>query len=357
MKPEDLIARIRRQDPAVLDQLPEPAVRRLVRATWQAMAAEVKAMGDEPPSAPVAFPGFGRIQPPKVAGRPFRLELATPKLAVPTPTLAPLVVPPVAAKVGPFAHLRNAQRAEPVLVHPDHKFVLIFSPKSACSSVVIWFFHTLGLADEARAFDEWPHNYRIQKLMRSPEQQAARKIPLNELKVLRVVRDPVDRAGSSFRHALGTGYANEQIQLKLGVDIVRQGLSFQRFIDFLEAEDLDNCNPHHRRQKHPVETQRAPDFVINASRQDLFAGLNAFERQMGMPKTDFAALRWIHELQATRVPHSVDMGGHPDRMVLTREQAQRGPWPQGLITPAARARLEALYAEDIQLYAQAAPLL
>lgn len=345
---DELIARLRVQDPSLLEGLGEPAVRRLLRGTMQAMAAEVREQAGGLSAKPVVFPGLGRIRPPREPGKPFRLELAAE--ATPGGRGKTSVAPERTA------HLRNGGWAEPVLIHPQYKFVLIFSPKSACSSVVIWFLHTLGLAQEARAYDEWPHNYRIQKLMRSPAQEAARQLPLSELKILRVVRDPVDRAASSFRHALGTGYARDQILAKLGVDIHQQGLSFQRFIDFLETEDLDKCNPHHRRQKHPVENVRPADFLINASRQDLFEGLNAFERIMGMPRTDFPSLAWIHELQATRVPHSVDMGAEPDRLVLDPSQARQGPWPKGLITPAARARLEVLYAEDIRLYAQAPAL-
>ncbi len=244
-----------------------------------------------------------------------------------------------------------------VLVHPVHRFALLYSAKSACSTAVIWLLHTLGLADEARAYSDWPHDYRMEQFQRSPAQLQAGRLPRDQVKLLRVVRDPLDRAASSFRHVVGTQYAVADIKASLGIDIESQGLSFQQFIDFLESEDLDRCNPHHRRQKNPLEAVRAADFIINASRQDLFAGLNAFERTMGMPITDFAALSWIHELQSTRVPHSVDMGPDPDRLVLTMRQARRGPWPKGLLTPTARARLEKLYAEDIALYANMPPLI
>jgi hypothetical protein len=52
---------------------------------------------------------------------------------------------------------------EPPLLDPQGRFVVLFSPKSACSSVVIWFFHVLGLDHEARAYDEWPHQYRLRR--------------------------------------------------------------------------------------------------------------------------------------------------------------------------------------------------
>jgi hypothetical protein len=242
---------------------------------------------------------------------------------------------------------------EPILVHPQYNFALIFTPKSACSSVVIWFFNTLGVLDEARAFSHWPHHYRIKKLLCDKKQIKAQQQPLANVKILRVVRDPIDRAASSFRHAVGTGYANQRIMETIKEDVEKKGLSFQRFIDFLEMEDLDRCNPHHRRQKNPIEDLRPPDYTINISRQNLFEALNDFEKEMGMPITNFSSINWIHELQATRVPDYLNMGPNPDELVLKMEQAQRGPWPTGLLTPRAKQRLESLYAEDIDLYASA----
>lgn len=311
---------------------------RLVRATLQALRNQLAPRG----TAPMDVPGLGMFRPrPAPADVPAGADAPVRWLFEPEP-------PDKAAKAWRQA-LRKVERP---LLHPQRRFVVLFSAKSACSTVVIWFLHTMGLAAEARAFSEWPHHYRINKFYARDDYLAAREaLGPDDVTVLRVVRDPVDRAGSSFRHALGLSYARETIREKLGIDTDVQGLSFERFIDFLELEDLDQCDPHHKRQKHAVESLRRPDVVINASRQDLFTELNAFERLMGMPVTNFKALAWVHELQATRVPHSVARDGDAYRTVLTREQAQNGPWPKDLITAEARARLERLYAEDIALYA------
>jgi hypothetical protein len=240
------------------------------------------------------------------------------------------------------------------LIHPRHRFVVLFSAKSACSSVVIWYLHAMGLAEAARSYSDWPHDFRTDRLYRRQDDADARAALLpGQVKVLRVVRDPLERAASSFRHALATGYAREAIQRALGVDTDVDGLSFERFVDFLEREDLQRCDPHHGVQCHPVERLRRPDMVIDVSRDNLFAGLNAFERLVGMPETDFAALRWIHELQARREVAAGEVAGDPYRLVLTRQQALRGPWPAGLLTAEARTRLEKLYAEDLRLYSPA----
>jgi hypothetical protein len=238
----------------------------------------------------------------------------------------------------------------PILVHPQYRFVLIFSPKSACTSVVIWFYKTMGLLDEARAFSKWPHDFRLIKLQHENNQRKAQQLPLRDVKILRVVRDPIDRAASSFRHAVKTGYVNNRIRDTIGVDVASDGLSFQQFIDFLELEDLYRCDPHHRHQKNPIENLRDPDCLINISKQNLFEGLNAFENKMGMPITNFSTIDWIHELQANRVPEYSNMGPNPDELILTTSQAQRGPWPTGLVTPRAQKRLELIYSDDIKSY-------
>jgi hypothetical protein len=348
---EELIASIRRADPAALADPISPEQLRLVQATLGALGAAVAESDGESLEVP-GLGSFRRRKPGAAAGAQGRPRITfVPLKARPVPVAAP-----AGAKQSPVANSATWRQAlkstERPLVDPQGRFITLFSAKSACSSVVIWFFKQLGCMDEARGYAEWPHRYRIERWYKDSRYlEALAASQMGKSKVLRVVRDPVERAGSSFRHALGTRYAKDEIQARLGIDIDAEGLSFERFIDFLGQEDLDHCNPHHRRQKHAVEDLCKPDFLINASRQDLFEQLNAFERSIGLPHTDFPSLTWLHELQAGRTPHSVDLPGDPYRLVLTREQAQRGPWPKGLITGEARARLETLYAEDIELYA------
>ncbi|HEV8690168.1 MAG TPA: hypothetical protein VGQ91_07730 [Ideonella sp.] len=338
---DELMRRIREADPLALP--PEAAgvqvaQARLVQATLKALSRAASDFASER----LVVPGLGSFrpwpEPPDQPAAPRRL----------------IFVPEASVRSMRAEHHLWEQALKAVmrpLIHPERRFVVVFSAKSACSSVVIWFLHTLGLAAQARAYNEWPHLYRIDKLYQRPDYLDARdRFGPGDVTVLRIARDPIERAASSFRHALGTGYAREAIGRALGVDTDLAGLSFERYIDFLETEDLDRCDPHHRRQKHPLEAVRRPDVVINTSRQDLFDALRAFERDLGMPPTDFAQLPWIHELQASRMPRSVPAPGDPYRLVLTREQAQKGPWPLGLITPQARSRLERLYQEDIQLY-------
>jgi hypothetical protein len=135
------------------------------------------------------------------------------------------------------------------------------------------------------------------------------------------------------------------------VKVEQDGLSFLQFLDFLAKENLRFCDMHHRRQSLVVADRKKADVVINISRQDLFQELNKFEVLMRMSPTDFGKLSWIHQVQAWRgFPAAIDMGPDADERVLTRQQALRGPWPQGLLTERARRRIQRLYADDVARY-------
>lgn len=242
------------------------------------------------------------------------------------------------------------QVSRPLLIASE-KIMMIFSAKSACSSAVIWAFHRAGLSGEAQAYHWWPHKYRTDCFYKRKEViECARFTPVQDFRIVKVMRDPIDRAASSYRHALGTGYARDAILAAIGVDTAAQGLSFQQFIDFLETEDLSTCDIHHRKQFHPFEDVHAPHRIINISRENLFGGLNEFERFCGVVPTHFPDLSWLHQLQQERTPSFSDDAGDMVTRVFTMTEAQKGPWPQNLMCESARVRLARLYASDIERY-------
>src|SRR5262249_41777851 len=122
----------------------------------------------------------------------------------------------------------------PPLINPDAKFVVIFSAKSACTNVLIWFFHHLGHLKAARDFHVWPHEYRVRVYYHSQLYQRAYKSDFSEFKVVRVVRDPYERAASGFRHIVR--HAGGSIGRYMGMrHVAERGLSFAEYLDFLEG--------------------------------------------------------------------------------------------------------------------------
>lgn len=242
------------------------------------------------------------------------------------------------------------------LINPDARLVVLFSPKSACTNVVMWFFHHLGHGQKARDYAAWPHHYRTQVYSRSALYRKACRLDLSGFKVVKVIRDPFERAESAFRHALCTLLIRTEVAPLLGDPAIpREGLSFDRFLTFLERSDLTTCNPHFRPQRHPIEDVLPVHYLINITREDLHARLRDVERDLGLPTPGPELDDWLDSIRHHRRPleelRDVDDLYH---LPFTRRQARNGPWPPAgaFINPDARARLEKLYAVDIRHYLQ-----
>ena len=91
-------------------------------------------------------------------------------------------------------------RLRPPLYHPDFPFVLLWSQKSGCTTVVKWFLAQTGLLEEALAYSPWVHDYENQVFKRRPNYLAdtARAIRSGRHQVVKIVRDPMARAPSAF---------------------------------------------------------------------------------------------------------------------------------------------------------------
>jgi hypothetical protein len=261
-------------------------------------------------------------------------------------------VAPPPPRLGKLSHLLEINPRP--LINPAARMVVIFSPKAACSNIAIWFFHHLGHGEQARAHDAWPHRYRKQIYYGTELYRDASAGDLSGYKVVRVIRDPYDRAASAFRHAIRTRLAERDIAQVLDDDtIARDGLSFADFLTFLERSDLTSCNPHFRIQRHPIEDVLPPDTVINISKENLMARLADVAHELGLPPAKPQMQDWMDELRghnspAGEFPHDPDLFTRQ----LTRLQAANGPWPSSavLLTDDARRRLQKLYAVDIRSY-------
>jgi hypothetical protein len=251
-------------------------------------------------------------------------------------------------------------RSLPPLIHPRARVIIIWSAKSACTQTLIWFFHHLGHLRSARDFHIWPHDYRDYVYYYSELYRDAYRLDFSTFKVIRVVRDPYERAVSSFRHMLAQGFGSDTITKRLRYrNIGKTGLSFAAFLDCLENSDLTNCNPHYRIQRHPIEDVLPIHYLINVSNEDLFKRLNDIEPEIGLPPSDMAEIAkdWLAELHWHKRPEQImNDGSDFYTRALTVEQARAGPWPlyEAFLTPEARERISRYYAIDLKTYFQLA---
>ena len=241
------------------------------------------------------------------------------------------------------------------LLNIDKNLAVLWSPKSACTTVYVWFSHISGFSRDVKEYASWPHRHRMEQYSKSDIYAESAANGMAGATLLRIIRDPYSRAVSIYRHALNTLFADKEMELySNGTISAVEGYSFQTFLDMAAALDMRRANVHFRPQIHLYESQRKPDRVINISKQDLFTELNAFEAEVGLPKTNFADLDWLHDLEKKRKAKQEPMEGEAiDTTAFSRRQVKElGQFPDygQLLTPEARQKIEAIYKSDFDAY-------
>lgn len=226
---------------------------------------------------------------------------------------------------------------------------VMWSYKAACTTVIKWVFQHNGLLAEALAYNSWVHKYRLRRYQKSRRYlDRLRDFTHGRFKVIKIVRDPLDRAVSSYIHAYRTGYDDAAIAKVIHRTLTpRQRFSFREFVTFLERSDLQCCDPHHRVQVAPVE--RHVLFGVRPSRvirieQGLTAALSELERTLGLTATDFTNPVFSSE------HHTVRASQHGPAADLTHFSRDALPPASTFYDEDLRERVARLYAEDLRHY-------
>ena len=241
------------------------------------------------------------------------------------------------------------------MVNAPKNLLVYWSPKSACTTAYVWFSHISGFLPEMRRYGLWPHRHRQDVYERSQFYSDSVRADLSGANAIRIMRDPYSRAVSIYRHAVQSRFADRFLaNFRGGSFNFEQGMSFQDFLDFVATLDMSRVDIHFRPQFHLYEREKPPSHVINVSKTDLFEGLNAFERDVGLPPTDFAAFGWLHDLEKMRKAKQEPMeGSRLDTTAFSRQQVKKlGQFPNygQLLTPEARQKIELIYKSDFDAY-------
>jgi hypothetical protein len=240
--------------------------------------------------------------------------------------------------------------------HPQ-RFGAIWSARSACSQVMLWFYAHCGWLEEATKIDFFPHHYRTGVMNRNPIYKEWRKLcQLEETPFVRVIRDPYKRAVSSYHSAVKRpSICRSDISKFLGRPISdKNGFSFREYLNFAESLDVANCNMHIREQFNHFEEQVHPSFIINVDAQDLYGGLNQFEEKFGLPHADFKSglLKVATEELGRR--HHTKRFETPDDFSEVRlgRAGVRRLWPsyESLLNAQTRAQIQRIYRKDFAAY-------
>jgi hypothetical protein len=134
-------------------------------------------------------------------------------------------------------------------------FIAFWSEKSNCTAVAKWFFHQIGLLDEALAYSPWIHDYEIQ-VFKSTEYIAKCLEAVNAgTPIIKFVRNPYARAFSGYLELCrahpeepdhwSIPLRRDVIASLMGVDSeVEYAFSFQQYLTWLETVDLEKINLH-----------------------------------------------------------------------------------------------------------------
>lgn len=257
----------------------------------------------------------------------------------------------------PFATRRGPLHA------PGFPLVLLFSEKAGCTSLAKWFLFQVGKLDAASAFNASVHEYRKQVLYRQPGYGwqglwlvAARRKP-----IVKMVRNPYDRAVSSFLHTLrraGSRHPKPWASRLVADARAHAGkptadppaLSFADFARFVVSNGTERgqINGHVARQHLPGEAR----YI------DRFVRLERFAEEMRHIELEYDLAASPLETIATSKHHRSGLqqpsagGGCAAEHEITAAQAQTGPVPayETLYSDECRHLVLSGFAADFEAY-------
>ncbi len=151
------------------------------------------------------------------------------------------------------------------LWHPDLPFVVLWSQKSGCTTVVKWVLYQVGELQAAEAHSNWIHDYENQVFKAQPGYRDGIFAAIKAGRpVIKFVRDPAARAYSSYlelchprvKRSPLWGNLRRQVLDHIvpghNVDL-EYTFSFADFLDWLESIDLAGIDGHIRGQYLPYE--------------------------------------------------------------------------------------------------------
>jgi hypothetical protein len=236
------------------------------------------------------------------------------------------------------------------LLLPDYKLGIIWSPKAACTKVLLWYFKHLNLLPAALFYHPGPHRYRINVFYNSREYgKWLAKSPWRDFSWYQFCRDPVKRALSSYRHNLALGNADHAISQALGRKVSSlEGFSLNEFLQYVATLDLvGKVDPHVRLQKNPI-AELVGVNRINIDEVDMLVAMNTIERNHGLPVTDFTKFPAFGKDDRRRARIEL-AGGYSPTMLLSRKEA-RGKWPvhSAVLNATTVERIKDIYKDDME---------
>ena len=284
-----------------------------------------------------------------------------PEAAIPTPPAAQ--VAPTKLEFDSFQDYDIVRylnfTSQPLLIQKS-KLLIYWSPRCACTKIVVWYLRQVGLLSAANFFSGWPHDFRVQFLYRSNQFKNWQKaVKVEQTQSVKFVRHPFQRAVSSYRHILmspGGGPNNHHAILTqfLGRRVSPDdGVTFKEYLDYCEARMAWAFDHHHRVQYHPLERILPAQCVYRLEDIDLGEALNQLATKNELPDKAIENNPTYKRIDAGhKAPIDGKFAGADVSGTVFSANDARQAWPgtDALLTDATKARIRQIFALDFEAY-------
>jgi hypothetical protein len=186
------------------------------------------------------------------------------------------------------------------LHHHEMPVAFLWTPKAGCTSLVKWFFFQIGELDAALSYNPFVHRYRKDVFMKRDGylREGLDLIVAGDVPVIKLVRDPYDRAVSSFAQLLKLqGAAGSEWPRKLRAGILDKigetappdCLSFHQFLRGMAAIGAASASlSRHVAQQYQEGEEQLRDRLIRLENFD--AEITVLEREFTLKPSPLAEL-------------------------------------------------------------------
>jgi hypothetical protein len=253
------------------------------------------------------------------------------------------------------------------LYHPDFPYILFWSQKAGCTTVVKWFFAQLGLLEEALAHSRWVHDYEQRVFKNRPDyrKDVAAALASGRHKAVKIVRDPLARAPSAFlilgergavithrRHWVQDHWDRVDTWLQRQGKDPAEGISFVDHLAYVkeaEAEAAHSIDQHISPQfvegeeaflDEVVPIERFADWVLQVSGSP------------GVQEVDLEAIATSHHHHISTPERTAALGARPEETPIRRGAFADGRFPSGKAFVNARTipLIRNVYRADFRAY-------